>query len=62
MVIHRKSCPFENEYVSAFDFDPRTVRCLESAEGKCRPEQLGVSEFEEMGKTVGKMTRITRSA
>ena len=36
------------------------MHLLELVEGKDRPEQLGVREFEEIGKTVGKMTRLTR--
>ena len=60
IAIPGKPWPFGNEHVSTCDFNPYVVHRLELVEGKDRHEQLGVSEFEEMGKTVGTMMRLTK--
>ena len=60
MVIPRKPWTFGSERVSACDCNPCVTRRLELVEGKDWPEHLGFHEFEEMGKIVGKMMRLTR--
>ena len=60
MVVPHKPWPFGNDYISICDYDPYVMYQVEMVEGKDRPPELGVREFDEMGKTVGKMLRLTK--
>ena len=60
MVVPRKPWPFGNEYLCICDCEPYVMYRVEMVEGKDRPPELGVREFDEMGKTVGKMLRLTK--
>jgi len=65
MCVPRKPHPFGNEYHTICDCDltkgaPIMFR-VELMEGKDRPVELGPKEFEDRGKTIGLMVRMSRN-
>ena len=60
MVVPRKPWPFGNEYISICDCEPYVMYRVKLVEREDRPPELGVGEFDEIGKAVGKMLRLTK--
>ena len=60
MFIPRKPHPFGNEYHTIADVETTMTYRMECVEGKDRPAQLGPKEYDDKGKTVGVMLRLTK--
>ena len=61
MVVPRKPHPFGNEYHTLCCGLCGILYALELVEGKDRPRQMGPQEFDNLGKTVGLLLRLSRS-
>ena len=59
MFVPRKPWPFGNEYHDAGCADSNIIWSLELREGKDRPPQLNNKQFDDLGKTVGTLLRLT---
>ena len=62
MFMPRKPHPFGNEYHTIADVETTMIHVyrMECVEGKDRPAQLGPKEYDDKGKTVGVMLRLTK--
>ena len=59
MFVPCKPWPFGNEYHDAGCADSNIIWSLELREGKDRPLQLNKKQFDDLGKTVGTLLRLT---
>ena len=60
MYIPRKPWKFGNEYHNAGCADSNIIWALDLREGKDRPQNLGHKEFNNIGKTMGILLRLTK--
>ena len=60
MYVPRKPWPFGNEYHDAGCADSNIIWALDLREGKDQPQNLGKKEFDEIGKTIGILLRLTK--
>ena len=59
MFVPRKPWPFGNEYRNEGCANSNIIWSLELHEGKDRPPQLNNKQFDDLGKTVGTLLRLT---
>ena len=59
MFVPRKPWPFGNEYHDACSAESDIIWSVDLREGKDRPRELGVKEYDDKGKTVGTLLRLT---
>ena len=59
MFIPRKPWPFGNEYHDACCAESDIIWSVNLREGKDRPRELGVKEYDDKVKTVGTLLRLT---